>query len=81
MLGVAALIHEHKLYTDYLISSMAIGAANPDLRSRISHAVTLLNANRSNIHQGIRAITKQMKLPKPQMLEITFSSQVDTIRK
>ncbi len=79
MLGVAALIHEHKLYTDYLISSMAIGAANPDLGSRIFHAVQLLNQTRSQIHEGTRKIVNQLNLPKPEMLDITFPPKVDTI--
>lgn len=81
MLGIAALIHEHEIHTDYLISSMAIGAANPDVQSRISHAVKLLNQSRSNILQGVRAITNQMNLPKPEMLAGTFSPQIDTISK
>lgn len=81
MFFVASAIHEHRMYTDYLIATMAVGTANPEMKTSIAHAVRLIDRTRSEIAQGCRAIRNQLKLPKPTMQDKMFSGKSEVADK
>ena len=81
MFLAASSIHEHRLYTDYLIAAMAVGTANPEMKVSIAHSVRLIDRSRSEIVRGCRAIKTQLKLPKPTMQDKMFSGKSEVADK
>ena len=81
LMGVASAINEHRMHTDYLATALAVGSINTDLKTRIAYEVQIMNSTLSEIEQGSQAIKNQLKLPKPTMLDLTFSGKSEGANK